>query len=125
MGTDDYRLVGRAITAVRARDEALAHRESELEAAFRAPLHSRLDPHWSWSHDQVTIAREFAAWLHSRQDDVELAAVIFDAAARIRAEREFIAERAEADIRVEEKKHNKNWDIEALEALAWERAGRP
>ena len=124
MSTDNFRLVASGITAEREREAALAQRERELESAFRSPLHHRVDPHWSWSHDQVTIAREFAAWLHSRQDDVELAAVLYSEPARIRAEQEFIRDRAEADIRLDEKR-GKNWDIEAQEAAAWILAGRP
>ena len=122
--TDAFRLTAQGIAAARSRDEFVRSREADLEAALRRPLLARVQPHWALSHNDVTIGREFAAWLLERQDDIEVADAIFSDGARARIVWQFICERAEADADAAECR-GVDWYAEAADALAWERGGRP
>lgn len=121
--TDAFRVTARAVAAEQRRTEFLRDCEAGLARAIRHPLVPWIAPHWASGTDSVSVGRDFAAWLLERQDERELARVIFDAAERARLLDAYVQERAEADARVRER--TTDWHAEAAEALAWERGGRP
>lgn len=122
---DAYRETAQAVLAERLRGDRLIHRRADLARALRHPLTPWISPMWAdgTPADLVSIGRDFAAWLLERQDERELAACLFDAAARSKTIAAYINERAEADAAVADRRTD--WRAEALEASEWTRGGQP